>query len=737
MSKLPFKTVDAFSLTGLPWRERFVVPRTISDLAGKSWMEGAVPVLLSLLLASLVLITTPEITGAGDRSLILRQFAELGFLALALTIVMVGGGIDLSVGSITGLSAMASIILFRAFGLPVPLVILVALLLGVVLGSINGFLIAIVKTRPFITTLVTLLAFRAMISVLQSRYAADAVMPRDDDLWLIIGQGNVAGFQTSLVMFLPLLLFTHLFLTRSRWGWWVTAVGSDRRSARRNGVPTRKVAFLTYVASGLLCGLAGLILAARQGSTSDTVASGYEIAAVTAVVLGGVSLKGGRGSAMRAAIGALVVALIAQAVIRNQAPSGTSTSILAAVLICFAVLDAKWNKNRTKVTEKLSMVPASMRVGPLEDVTSEDSKWRVNFALSDATPIGVGQIEGAEDCVVDDEGRLYCGDRRGWVWRFSGDDLEHGEIFARTGGFPLGHALHPDGRLFVAVGGIGLCEVSTDGEVEVVANQTRKSRFQIFDDSAIRFADDLDIAPDGTIYFTDASSRIDAAEMFNSVIEYRPSGRVFRYDPSDGSVDTVIKNYLLANGLCTSHDGQSILVASTGLFRVDRLWISGPRQGELETVVEGLPGMPDNINRSSDGHYWMSYVGMRTPSWDLLLRHGDVRRRMTKELPKDDWLNPQFNVSCIMKFTDDGRIIDVLWDGTFERHPMVTSMSERHGHLWIGGIENNRIGRVRLPEEKVGSIDPGDIPAWTGTSAATRTRTEAVTGTAGAPEVAP
>lgn len=714
MPKPPFKTVDAFRLSGLPWRERFVIPRTISDLADKSWMEGAVPVLLSIVLAGVILVTTPEITGPGDRSLILRHFAELGFLAVALTLVMVGGGFDLSVGAITGLSAMTSIIAFRALGWPVPLIVVAALALGVVLGTVNGFLIAIVKTRPFITTLVTLLVFRAVISVLQSSFATEIVQPRDDDLWLVIGQGSIAGLQTSLVLLVPILVASHLFLTRSKWGWWVTAVGSDRRSARRNGVPTTKVVFLTYVASGVLCALAGLILAARQGSTSDSVASGYEISAVTAVVLGGVSLKGGRGSVVRAGIGALVVALIGQAMIRHQAPSAAHTFVLAAVLLTFAVLDAKWSKYRAKIAEKLQMVPATVRVGPLEDVTAPDSKWKVNFALTEAEPIGVGRIEGAEDCVVDDLGRLYCGDRRGWIWRFSGDDLEHGEIFARTGGFPLGHVLHPDGRLFVCVGGIGLCEISPDGEVRVVANQTAKSRWQVFDDSAIRFADDLDIVADGTIYFTDASSRIDAAKMFHSTMEYRPSGRVFRYDPSDGSVDTVIKNYLLANGLCTAHDGQSILVASTGLFRVDRLWVTGPKQGQLEPVIEGLPGMPDNINRASDGTYWMSYVGMRTPSWDLVLRHGDFRRRMTKHLPEDEWLNPQFNVSCVMKFTDEGEILDVLWDGTFEKHPMVTSMSERHGYLWIGGIENNRIGRLKLPDHMIGPIDPAAIPGWKG-----------------------
>ena len=147
---------------------------------------------------------------------------------------------------------------------------------------------------------------------------------------------------------------------------------------------------------------------------------------------------------------------------------------------------------------------------------------------------------------------------------------------------------------------------------------------------------------------------------------------------------------------------------------MDRLWVSGPQQGKLGPVLEDLPGYPDNINRASDGNYWMSFVGMRTPMSDLLMKYPAVRRRMTKELPMDDWIVPQLNVSCVVKFDEAGRILKVMWDETLAHYPMVTSINEHHGFLYLCGINNNRIGRLELDASEVGAIDPRAIPGASG-----------------------
>ncbi|MDQ0382525.1 ABC transporter permease [Amycolatopsis thermophila] len=703
--------VDAFALTGQGRAARFAPLRTLSDLFGKRWMEGAVPLTLAVVLSIIVWGTTP--VGGVDVPLILDEATEKGLLAIGLTVVLVGGGIDLSVGSIVGLASLGAMVASRAWNWPMALVVPATIVAGAALGAVNGFLIARLKMRPFITTLVTLVAFGGAAAALQSSYSFELGMPKDDLVWDFLGEGTVAGIPTGWFIFLVVLVVVHVGLTRSRWGWWVMAVGSDRRSARRNGIPVDRVTFCVYLLSGALAGTAGLLTAARLGRTDADVGQGWELVALTAVVLGGVSLKGGRGSVLRATVGILVVGVILQATVALGLEGSYYTAILAAVLLLFAILDLKWGKYRERTAEKLKIDPGRITLGPLVDVTEPGTVWTINNRLTDAPTIGLGKIEGAEDCAVDPAGNLYCGDRRGWIWRFSGPDHAEGEIFARTGGLPLGHAWDREGRLVVAVGGMGVYRIHPDGEPELVANKVRRSRLSLLDDSGLRAVDDLDVAPDGSLYVSDFSARYNAAEYMVELVESRPNGRVVRVDP-DGGTEVVASNLVFPNGMCTAHDGQSVLIASTTLCRVDRLWIAGPKQGQLEPVLENLPGHPDNINRASDGNYWMAFVSMRTPMSDLLVKYPAFRRRMTQEVPLDSWVVPQLNVSCVLKFDERGQVLKVLWDSTLANYPMVTSINERDGRLYLCGVNNNRVGRLTLDPEDVGPIDPAAVPGTAG-----------------------
>ncbi|WP_127128924.1 SMP-30/gluconolactonase/LRE family protein [Georgenia sp. SYP-B2076] len=702
------KAVDGYWTTGQPRIRRLAPGRTVSDVLAKPWMEGGLPVVLAVALAAAFAMTTPAILSSSDRHVILSQFVEVGLLAVAMTIVLLGGGFDLSVGAIMGNAAIGSLVLLRVYELPATLTIVVVLIGGALLGSLNGFFIAVAKTRPLITTLVMMVALFAMLQLVQSHYSARLVAPVESLSWEFVGHGAIAGVSVGLWVMVAVVAVTHVVLTRSRWGWWLAAVGTDRRSARRNGISIGRVTFLTYVISGVLSASAGVFISARQGSTSASVGVGYEIVALTAVVLGGVSLGGGRGSAIRAAVGALVVAILSQSIFRQGLDQEWYSFALALTLIVFAILDEKFYKYRGNLVQKLAMSPFRYESGPLLDYTSQ-SVWKLNEDLTSAEPIGLGVVEGPEDCVVDDAGRLYCGDRRGWIWRFSGENFEDSEIFVRTGGLPLGHVFDPSGNLVVAVGGIGVGRIAPDRSIEWVATKTRRTRFRVFDDSAIRFADDLDIAADGSIYVSDASTRLQASNHHLLAAEFRPDGRLLRIDP-DGSVETVVRNMMGPNGIATAHDGMSILIASTFSCRVDRLWIAGPKQGQLEPFMENLPGNPDNINRASDGGYWLSFTGMRTGFSDLILKHPEFRRRMIRQLPVDDLVFGQTNVSCVAKFTEAGEIVRVLWDSTQERHSMVTSMSERNGYLYLGGLHNNRVGRLALDPADVGPIDPYKVP---------------------------
>ena len=156
-----------------------------------------------------------------------------------------------------------------------------------------------------------------------------------------------------------------------------------------------------------------------------------------------------------------------------------------------------------------------------------------------------------------------------------------------------------------------------------------------------------------------------------------------------------------------AHDNQSFLFAQTWACSISRHWIAGPRAGETELLIDNLPGHPDNINRASDGTYWLALVGMRSPVVDLALRMPGFRRRMARRVAADEWLYPNINIGCVVKIDDRGEVLDALWDRTGRNHPMITSMREHKGFLYLGGILNNRVGRYRIP---------GADPSWTSQS---------------------
>ena len=154
-----------------------------------------------------------------------------------------------------------------------------------------------------------------------------------------------------------------------------------------------------------------------------------------------------------------------------------------------------------------------------------------------------------------------------------------------------------------------------------------------------------------------------------------------------------------------AHDNRSLFFAESWACRIHRYWLKGPKAGTAECVIRDMPGYPDNINRASDGRYWMAWLGMRTPTFDLSLRHPAMRKRMARRLPQDEWLFPNINTGGVVKFDEAGQITQTMGDLTGASHAMVTSMREHKGQLFIGGIFNNRIGRFAIA---------GADPDWTG-----------------------
>jgi ribose transport system permease protein len=623
-----------------------------------------------------------------------------------MALVMIVGGIDLSVGSTFALTNFCALYFMHVLKWPVAGAVVATLGFGALLGAVNGVLIGYFRLRAFLTTLITLIIYRALYDLLTADYATliAAGFP-DSTVWDFVGNGAWLGVPTVVYAYALVAIFGHVFLTRLRPGWHVIAIGGSRRSAYNTGIPVRRTVALCYVAGGVLTSVGGIFFASRLATAGGDIGVGLEITVLTACVLGGISLGGGKGSATKALVGTLIVLLIVNGLTTMSLHGGYNRMVLATILLLAAVIDIRWLKNKDRIVNKVYVSPTYHGMPPAPS-TAPDSgtPWALNDKLKNVRVIGLGRIEGPEDVILDRDDNLYAGSRHGDIVRFFPPDYERMEIFAHIGGTPLGMAFDKHDNLYVCIGGMGLYRVTPERQVEKVTDETNRSYASVNDDSRLRLADDLDISDDGRIFFSEATVRYEMHEWATDGLEARGNGRIICYDTRTGKTHTVLRDLKFPNGVCIASDGQSFLFAETWGCTVKRHWFDGPKKGTTELVLDNLPGFPDNINNSSDGNYWMSLVGMRCPALDLAWKMPGFRRRMAKRVPRDEWLFPNINTGCVLKFNERGEVLETLWDLGGENHPMITSMREHRGHLYLGGIMNNRVGQYRIPD-----ADPGFV----------------------------
>ena len=670
----------------------------LGEILAKRWMETAIPVIVLVLVAFGLSQTIPNFLSLASLSDTGRQAGEVGFIVLGMALVMIVGGIDLSVGSMFALTNLCALYLMHVLKWAVAPAVLVTLLCGATLGAVNGVLIGYFRLRAFLTTLITLIIYRALYDLLTADYAtAIAGGLPDSKAWDFIGNGVWLGVPTVVYAYAVVAIFGHVFLTRLRPGWHVTAIGGSRRSAYNAGIAVRRTVALCYVASGVLTALGGIFFASRLATAGGDIGVSLEITVLTAAVLGGISLGGGKGSVTKALVGTLIVLLIINGLTTLSLQGGYNRMVLAGILLLAAVIDIRWLKNRHRIVNTVYVSPTYHGLPPLPSTAPDcGTAWALNDRLRPATPIGLGRIEGPEDVILDRHDNLYAGSRHGDIIRFLAPDYERMEVFAHIGGTPLGMAFDRNDNLYVCIGGMGLYRVTPERKVEKATDETNRSYTSINDDSRLRLADDLDIADDGRIFFSEATVRFEMHEWATDGLEARGNGRIICYDPNTGKTHTVIRDLIFPNGVCIASDRQSFLFAETWNCSVKRHWFDGPKKGTTETVLENTPGFPDNINNSSDGNYWMSFVGMRCPALDLAWRMPGFRRRMAKRVPRDEWLFPNINTGCVLKFNEKGEVLETMWDLGGQNHPMITSMREHRGYLYLGGIMNNRVGRLKL-----------------------------------------
>jgi ribose transport system permease protein len=276
---------------------------TLGDIAGRE--SGGLVVLL-VAVGALTLASNEFLTG-GNLSNLARQVAIFGIIAIGQLLVILTAGIDLSVGSVLGLSGAVTAQLLVA-GMMAPVAILAGLAIGAALGVVNGLLVTRFKLPPFIATLGMLGIARGVVLVI-----TDAKTVQGNGLpeaFQSIANGTILGMPNLLIMAGGVTVAVWFLLTRTVFGRYIYAVGSNPESARLAGVPVAMVTVAVYAISGLLAGLGGVLLTSRLGAGIPTAGTGFELNAIAACVIGGASLFGAKGSALGAAAGALIMGVL-------------------------------------------------------------------------------------------------------------------------------------------------------------------------------------------------------------------------------------------------------------------------------------------------------------------------------------------------------------------------------------------------------------------------------------------
>jgi ribose transport system permease protein len=271
-------------------------------------------VFLAAVLACLALSLLTD-SFATERNLfnVARNFAFVGIIAIGMTAVIASGGIDLSVGSSVVLSAMVISVTMEA-GTPFLIAAPIALLAAVMVGSLNGLLVAYAGMPPFVVTLGTLSAARSLAMVLSDNKMIWNFGP-DHDLLIWVGGGSTLGVPHPLYVLALLTFVMSLVFRWTRWGQHLFAIGSNENAALLTGIPVRRMKVSIYVFSAFTAGLAGILMAGWLGSVTTNLGQAMELTVIAAAVIGGANLAGGEGNALGAVIGALLIEVIRNSLI--------------------------------------------------------------------------------------------------------------------------------------------------------------------------------------------------------------------------------------------------------------------------------------------------------------------------------------------------------------------------------------------------------------------------------------
>lgn len=284
-------------------------------------------------------VMNPLFLTPGNILNIFRQVSFNAILAMGMLMVIITGGIDLSVGSVVALAAVVTASFVKTAGqlLPVPLAILVGLGIGALCGLINGLLITKGKLAPFIVTMVMMTMARGAAELFTKGRPVTGLLESFD----FLGAGFILGIPVPIYIMAIVVIITHFILTYTRTGRYIYAVGGNEQAAVASGLKVHRKKIFVYVYSGILAALVGIILTARLNSASPVLGNGYELDAIAAVVIGGASMNGGKGKVIGTVVGALIIGTISNGLDILNVSSYWQQIIKGIIILAAVLLDKK------------------------------------------------------------------------------------------------------------------------------------------------------------------------------------------------------------------------------------------------------------------------------------------------------------------------------------------------------------------------------------------------------------
>jgi sugar lactone lactonase YvrE len=299
-----------------------------------------------------------------------------------------------------------------------------------------------------------------------------------------------------------------------------------------------------------------------------------------------------------------------------------------------------------------------------------------------ATPNG----HGPEDVAVDAQGRVYVGLEEGQVLRYAADGSDP-QVFADTGGRPLGLDFDNDGNLIVADASKGLLSIDPSGAIEVLCTEAGYHPF--------RFTDGVDVDSQNVAWFSDASYKWSHdGHAMEEALESAPNGRLVKYDINTGECSVVLDDLFFANGIAVSPDETYVLVTETMRYRVKRVYVRGPREGDVEVFVNNLPGFPDGISTGADGIFWLAIYAPR----DAILDFAGPKpwlRKVIYRLPRELKPTPRRH-PFVLGLDASGKVVRNLQDADGADFSHSASAEQVGDWLYIGSLAEPKWGRIRI-----------------------------------------